>query len=179
MFSTFPGMKLPARLLTIALITVPAVPALAVAHDPAARMGAAADTPVLVARYNFDGGAAGGRVAELSGRGAPLTLRSAQGGMVRFLAAKTGRYAGFPLRCATGAKTCPRALLEGTDDPALGPGPRTFRWGATVNISKAQLAGSSNLVQKGVATTESQWKMQVGGTPARPPGGAPGRGATP
>jgi hypothetical protein len=160
MLSTFPGMNLPARLLTIALITVPAVPALAVANHPVTAPAAAA--PVLVARYNFDGGAAGGRVAELSGRGAPLTLRTAGGGTVRFLAAKTGRYAGFPVRCATGAATCPRALLEGTDDPDLDPGTRTFRWGATVNIPKAQLAGSANLIQKGVATTESQWKMQVG-----------------
>ena len=68
------------------------------------------------------------------------------------------------MRCATGAKTCPRALLEGTDDPDLDPGTRAFRWGASVHIAKSQLAGSSNVVQKGVATTESQWKMQVGET---------------
>jgi hypothetical protein len=155
-------MRLPARLLTIALITIPAVPALAVAHDVATAPAAAA--PVLVARYNFDAGAANGRVADRSGRGTPLTVRTADRGAVRFFTAQTGRYIGLPVRCAAHAGTCPRALLEGSDDADLDPGTRTFRWGASVNVTKAQLAGSSNILQKGVATTESQWKMQVGET---------------
>ena len=155
-------MRLPARLLTIALITIPAVPALAVAHDVATAPAAAA--PVLVARYNFDAGAANGRVADRSGRGTPLTVRTTDRGAVRFFTAQTGRYIGLPVRCAAHAGTCPRALLEGSDDADLDPGTRTFRWGASVNVTKAQLAGSSNILQKGVATTESQWKMQVGET---------------
>jgi hypothetical protein len=169
-------MNLPARLLTIALITVPAVPALAVANETVTAPAVAA--PVLVARYTFDAGAPGGRVADTSGRGAPLTLRSADRGMVRFLAANTGRYIGLPVRCAANAGTCPRALLEGTDDPDLDPGTRTFRWGATLNLSKAQLAGSANVLQKGVATTESQWKMQVGETHGRAQCVVVGRGSS-
>ncbi|MEV6493176.1 LamG-like jellyroll fold domain-containing protein [Actinoplanes sp. NPDC051633] len=166
-------MKLPARVLTLALILVPAVPALAATTtSPAAKA-----SPVVVARYSFDSTAAG-KVPDLSGRGVPLTIRSADRGAVRFVAAKTGRYIGLPLRCAAGASTCPRALLEGADDPDLDPGTRSFRWGATIAVAKSQLAGSSNILQKGVATTESQWKMQVGETHGRAQCVVVGRGSS-
>ena len=153
-------MKMSARLLTLVLIAVPAVPALA-----AATIATAEPAPVTVARYTFDAGAsAAGRVAENSGRGLPLTVRTADRGAVRFVTAKTGRYVGFPARCAAGATTCPRALLEAANDADLNPGTRRFRWGASVYLTKAQVAGSSNVLQKGVTTTESQWKMQIGAT---------------
>jgi hypothetical protein len=149
-------MNISARLLAVALIAVPAVPVLAA--TPAAAAG-----PVLVARYTFDGGVSpAGKVSENSGRGVALTVRSADRGTVRFPAATGGKYAGLPARCAKAAKVCPKALLEGSDDPDLDPGTRRFTWAASVRVSKAQLAGSANVVQKGVATTESQWKMQVG-----------------
>ncbi len=162
-------MKLSVRLLTIALVAVPAVPALAVTTaGTTAKTAAAAPAPVYVARYTFAAGAtATGRVAENSGRGPVLTVRSADRGAIRFLPTKAGRYLGFPFRCATTATTCPRALLEGADDADLDPGTRSFRWGAYLNVSKAQLAGSPNVMQKGVATTESQWKLQVGATHGR------------
>jgi hypothetical protein len=166
-------MKLPARVLTLALILVPAVPALAATTtSPAAKASS-----VVVARYSFDSTSAG-KVPDLSGRGVPLTIRSADRGAVRFVAAKTGRYIGLPLRCAAGASTCPRALLEGADDPDLDPGTRSFRWGATIAVAKSQLAGSSNILQKGVATTESQWKMQVGETHGRAQCVVVGRGSS-
>src|SRR5919107_4473783 len=104
-------MKMSARLLALSLIVVPAVPALA---TPAAAPAAAG--PVTVARYSFDGGAAAGRIAENSGRGLPLTVRTADRGAVRFLTGKTGRYVAFPARCASGATSCPRALLEAPND---------------------------------------------------------------
>ncbi|MCA2218830.1 LamG domain-containing protein [Jidongwangia harbinensis] len=165
-------MKLSVRLLTIALVAVPAVPALAVtATTGTAATGtatAATAAPATVAHYTFDRGAtATGRVAENSGRGTPLTIRTADRGTIRFFTTKTGRYIGFPARCARTATFCPRALLQGSDDPDLDPGVRSFRWGATLYLSKAHLAGSSNVVQKGVATTESQWKLQVGATHGR------------
>jgi len=151
-------MKLSSRLLVLALVAVPAVPALAV--PPAAAAG-----PVLVAKYTFDSGAsATGRVAEQSGRGVPLTIRSAERGAVRFAKGPTGQHATLPARCLTTAKICPRALLEGADDPDLDPGTRGFTWAASVSVAKAQLAGSPNVVQKGVVTTESQWKLQIGQT---------------
>jgi hypothetical protein len=184
-------MKMSARLFTLALIVVPAVPVAAApaAAAPAASapavsapavsapavsapavsgaVAAPAAGPVTVARYTFDGGAsAAGRVAENSGRGLPLTVRAAGGGAIRFLAAKTGRYAAFPARCATG-KTCQQALLEAASDADLNPGTQPFRWGASVSVTKAQVAGSANVMQKGIATTDSQWKMQIGATHGR------------
>jgi hypothetical protein len=144
-------MKLPAALLTLALLVVPGTPAMA------------ATTPVLVALYTFDAGpTVAGKVAENSGHGLPLTVRSASGGTVRFLGSK-GHYLGFPARCEPGAKVCPRALLEAASYAGLNPGTRSFRWSASVYLTSAQIAGSSNVMQKGVATG-SQWKMQIGST---------------
>jgi concanavalin A-like lectin/glucanase superfamily protein len=151
-------MKLAAILLALAPVAI-GVPVLAITH------ASAATTPTVVARYTFDSGAtATGRIAEKSGRGVALRIRTADNGAVRFYptANSTGKYIRMPLRCAAGATTCPRALLEGADDADLDPGTRTFRWGATVYQSRSQLAGSSNVMQKGVYTTESQWKMQIG-----------------
>jgi hypothetical protein len=166
-------MKLAKVLLALAPVVI-GVPVLAVTM-PA---GAAA-APVVVARYDFDAGAsASGRIAEKSGRGVPLLIRTADRGSVRFSAAKTGKYVRLPLRCAAGATTCPRALLEGRDDADLDPGTRAFRWGATVLVPKSQLAGSSNVMQKGVATTESQWKMQIGESHGRAQCVVVGRGST-
>jgi hypothetical protein len=153
-------MKISARLLTLALVVVPAVPAMAASTGGTTAAPAAA----TVARYSFDAGAPAGRVAENSGRGLPLTVRTVSGGAVRFVAGKTGRYAGFPAPCARSAKTCPRALLEAGNDADLNPGTRTFTWGATIAVGKAQVVGSSNVMQKGVSSTESQWKMQIGAT---------------
>ena len=149
-------MKLAAILLALAPVAI-GVPVLAVTH------ASAATTPTVVARYTFDSGAtATGRIAEKSGRGVPLRIRNADKGAVTFYSASGGKYIRMPLRCAAAATTCPRALLEGADDPDLDPGTRTFRWGATIYLAKSQLAGSANVMQKGVYTTESQWKMQVG-----------------
>jgi hypothetical protein len=138
-------------------------PAAPVATTPAATAPAAAGpAPVTVARYSFDAGAsATGRVADTSGRGPALTVRAADGGRVTF-PGTTDKVAAFPAACATTARTCPRALLEGADDADLDPGTRLFRWGASVRLTKAQVTGSSNVVQKGVVDTESQWKMQIG-----------------
>jgi concanavalin A-like lectin/glucanase superfamily protein len=123
-------------------------------------------TPVVVARYSFDGGVVGGHVADISGRGPVLTVRSADRGTIRFVrGAHGGRYASFPDACATG-RPCPRALLEAPDAPDLNPGIRLFRWSAAVHLTKAQLKGSPNVVQKGVATG-SEWKLQIGATQAR------------
>jgi hypothetical protein len=155
-------MKMSARLLALSLIVVPAVPALAATAAPTAA------GPVTVARYTFDAGATvAGRVAENSGRGLPLTVRTADRGVIRFLTGKSGRYVAFPALCASGATTCPRALLEAANDADLNPGTRPFRWGASVFLTPARLAGSSNVMQKGVTTADSQWKLQIGAAHGR------------
>jgi hypothetical protein len=128
---------------------------------PAAPAQAAA--PILVARYTFDGGAVGGRVADTSGRAPSLAVRAADQGVVRF----EGGHVTFPAACATAATVCPRGLLEAANDADLNPGTRLFRWSARIQLTKAQLAGSSNVLQKGVATGGSQWKLQIGATQGR------------
>ncbi|GAA0477088.1 hypothetical protein Ade02nite_95570 [Paractinoplanes deccanensis] len=106
-----------------------------------------------------------GRVADTSGRGPALTVRSVDQGVIRFDAGTpSGRYLTFPAACSGTAATCPRGLLEAPDDADLNPGTRMFRWSARIQLTKAQITGSANIMQKGVATTASQWKMQVGRT---------------
>jgi hypothetical protein len=164
-------MKLSAKLLTLTLIVVPAVPALAAAK-------AAAPAPTVVAKYTFDGGASAGKIAEKSGRGVVLKIRTADGGAVRFVAKNGGKYIGFPARCSAKAITCPRALLEGVDDPDLDPGKRQFRWGASVYVKRYQLSRSANVMQKGVVSTESQWKLQIGANLGKAQCVVVGRGST-
>lgn len=156
----------------LAVVPVPSAPSAApvltgapapAVSAPAVSAPAAAPAPVTVARYTFDAGVgATGRIAENSGRGTALTVRSADRGQVTFTGATADKDATFPAACAATATTCPRALLEGTDDPDLDPGTKLFRWGASVHLSKAQVTGSVNVVQKGVVDTDSQWKMQIG-----------------
>ena len=146
-----------------AILALTALPALLAAPLAAP---AAADTPAsaLVARYNFDGGAVSGKVAELSGRGTALAVRGADNGTVGF----TDRFATFPAPCTVGDRPCARALLEAPDDADLDPGTRTFRWAASVRLTRAQLTGNANVMQKGLANAAtSQWKMQVGGKTGR------------
>jgi hypothetical protein len=149
------------RLSILALLAAPVMAAPAVAAPPVE------PGPTLVARYNFDGGAVGGRISELSGRGSALTVRTTANGLVAFVAQGAGRYAVFPGPCAATAATCAKALLEAPDDADLDPGTRNFRWAASVRLTRAQLTGSANVVQKGVATADSQWKMQIGGPTGR------------
>ncbi|GGQ63860.1 LamG-like jellyroll fold domain-containing protein [Couchioplanes azureus] len=159
-----------------AVLTVLVLPALVL---PAASSAAPA-AAVTVARYTFDSGAvAAGRVADRSGRGAPLVVRSADRGRVHFNGTTTDKYAAFPAPCAVKAAVCPRALLEGTDDPDLDPGARLFRWGASVRVTAAQVTDSSNVMQKGVADTDSQWKLQIGARQAKAHCVVVGQGAQP
>jgi hypothetical protein len=123
--------------------------------------------PGVVARYNFDGGATEGKISELSGRGTALTVRGAANGQIAFTTEGAGRFAAFPGLCAATATTCAKALLEAPDDADLDPGTRNFTWAASVRISRAQLSGNANVMQKGVANTDSQWKMQIGGRTGR------------
>jgi len=143
------------------------VPAAAALAAPAV-----VSTSTTVARYTFEG-----TTADLSGRGMTLRVRAADGGTVRYVPHGTGRAVAFPARCRTGVTTCPRAILEGGDDADLDPGTRAFRFGATVRATPEQVGTGANVMQKGVATTESQWKLQVGQR-GRPSCVLVGRGST-
>jgi hypothetical protein len=168
-------MKIAITFAAVAGLLVPASPALAApavtpgrADTPVPTVAAAPAAIALVARWDFNGGAVGGRVADTSGRGPALTVRLADQGAIRFEGGPSGdKYAVFPVACATGATTCPRGLLEAADDADLNPGLRLFRWSARVHLSKDQIRGSSNIMQKGVTGTGSLWKMQLGATNGR------------
>ena len=101
------------RLSFLALLTAPMMAAPAVAA-PVEETG-----PTLVARYNFDGGAVGGRVSELSGRGTALTIRSVANGAIAFPTEGANRYAAFPGPCAANAPTCAKAIMEAPDDETV------------------------------------------------------------
>lgn len=159
-------MRLAAKTAAIVL-TMAALPGIATssaAHAAAPTTAVpAAPGPVTVARYSFDAGAGTtGRIAENSGRGTALTVRATDRGRVNFTGTAADRDVSFPAACATTAQACPRALLEGTDDADLDPGTRPFRWGASVRLARPPATGSSNVVQKGVVDTDSQWKLQIG-----------------
>ncbi|MDI6101160.1 LamG domain-containing protein [Actinoplanes sp. NEAU-A12] len=150
------------------LITLPLLGAPATAAIPVVAPTAVEPTgPALVARYNFDGGATAGKISELSGRGAALTVRGSANGQIAFTTEGAGRFASFPGICAATATTCAKALLEAPDDVDLDPGLRNFKWAASVRINRTQLSGNANVMQKGVANTGSQWKMQIGGRTGR------------
>ncbi|MBM2621430.1 hypothetical protein JIG36_38600 [Actinoplanes sp. LDG1-06] len=157
-------MKLAIALAAVSGLVFPAAPALA-APAPTPSASAAAPAPQLVARWTFDAGAVNGQVSDASGRGPALTTRTADSGAVRFdTATPSGRYVSFPAACATTASTCPRALFETASVANLNPGTRLFRWSARLQLTRTQIVGSANVMQKGVANTTSQWKMQVGKT---------------
>jgi hypothetical protein len=151
-------MKTSIRLLTAALVLGAALPVLS------AVPAIAAPAAVMVANYTFDAGPVAGRVAENSGRGLPLTVRSSNAGAIQFSPpAKTGRYVTFPPPCpAATAATCPKVLLEAANDADLNPDTRPFRWGASIMVQTAQITDSSNVMQKGATTADSQWKLQIG-----------------
>jgi hypothetical protein len=133
---------------------------------PPAATAAPATTPtgpVLVARWDFNAGAVGGRVTDTSGHGGPmLSARGADQGAVQYLDGPTGKYAAFPGLCAPDAASCARALLEAPNSANLNPGVRPFRWAASVHVLKTEVRGSANIMQKGTSATGSQWKLQIG-----------------
>jgi len=140
---------------------------------------AAPTTDLLVTHYSFDRApAADGTIAEQSGRGLPLRVRSADGGTVSYIPRGTGRALDLPARCVATAATCPRVVLEAGDDADLDPGARAFRFGAWIRSTPAEAGPSANVMQKGVATAESQWKLQVGGRRGRATCVVVGRGST-
>ena len=161
-------MKIAIAFAAMAGLIVPVSSAQAASAATSDTPPAATTAPALVARWDFDAGSTGGRIADTSGRGPALTVRGADQGVIRFEGGPTGgKYIAFPDACATGAATCPRGLLEAANDADLNPGARLFRWSARVHLTKAQVRGSANVMQKGVAATTSQWKMQIGATQGR------------
>jgi hypothetical protein len=162
------------KLSTLVLMTIPVMAAPAAAA-PAAPSETA--PPALVARYTFDGGAEGGKISDLSGKGSSLTVRTADNGTLAITTEGGGRYATFPAPCpSTG--TCGRALLEAPNSPDLNPGTRNFRWASSIRVTGSQLKGKANIMQKGLAGSDSVWKLQLTGKTGRAQCAMTGKGST-
>ncbi|MGK5680532.1 LamG-like jellyroll fold domain-containing protein [Actinoplanes sp. URMC 104] len=134
------------------------------ATPPGGPRAAAVGTPVVMARYAFNG--ASGSILDESGRGHTLRVISGHGGVVRRVAHGEGSALLFPPRCTQ--RTCPHVALQTPSTADLNPGARDFSFGADVLLSPTQTSKGQNVVQKGYSTTGSQWKLQIDGAAGRP-----------
>jgi hypothetical protein len=120
------------------------------------------DSPpgVTVARYGFDG-AGSAAWADESGRGHPLTPVLGNSARVVRVPHGAGRAVRFPPRCRR--NPCPRLVLRARSSPALNPGARDLRYGATVRLAPDRTSNGQNVLQKGYSTEGSQYKLQIDG----------------
>lgn len=122
-------------------------------------------------RYTFDNEetlAAGTRVIDMSGLGNNGTVRGANGGRLTSIKGYSGRSAKFPRPCREAS--CPRAVISVANGAGLNPGTADFSFGVAVRVTKSQAAKGydSNLIQKGLWSGRSQWKLQLDGARAWP-----------
>jgi hypothetical protein len=127
---------------------------------------AAVPTPVVVAKYTFDGRS--GAMLDDSGKGHTMTLVASHGGVLKQVLHGSGEAVAFPAKCAGKAPPCPHAVLQSPNSADLNPGIRPLAYGATVRLPRSQTSKGQNVVQKGYSATSSQYKLQVDGTPGRP-----------
>ncbi|MCA2212803.1 LamG-like jellyroll fold domain-containing protein [Jidongwangia harbinensis] len=119
-----------------------------------------AAAPITV-RYTFDGGV-DKPIVDTNGRH-PLQPLAQNGGNLALVPEGAGLAVDFPERCTLPReRDCPRAILEGSRDDALNPGTRPLRYGASVRMTREDLADGANVVQKGYSVGGvSQFKLQV------------------
>lgn len=138
----------------------------AVAHRSAQPSREAAEWRVRV-HFDFAHGITG-PVADLSGR---LTLfeRTMGGGALIQMPRGDEWAVHFPNLCGDNRpKDCPRAILESGPADFLNPGTNNFRWGASVLMLPNETSDGSNVLQKGLSMSGSQFKLQVDGSQGRP-----------
>ncbi|BFU48083.1 LamG-like jellyroll fold domain-containing protein [Krasilnikovia sp. MM14-A1004] len=116
--------------------------------------------PVSV-RYTFDAGV-DHPIADTTG-GHELRALGQNGGILSLVPQGAGLAVEFPRRCRLPhERDCPRAILEGERDDALNPGTRPMRYGASILMTRADLADGANVLQKGYSVGGvSQFKLQV------------------
>jgi hypothetical protein len=119
-----------------------------------------AAAPITV-RYTFDGGT-DKPIVDTNGRH-PLSPLGQNGGNLTLVPEGGGLAVDFPERCTLPReRDCPRAILEGARDDALNAGTRPLRYGASVRMTRDDLADGANVVQKGYSVGGvSQFKLQV------------------
>ena len=121
---------------------------------------ATATGPISV-RYTFDGGVHR-PITDVTGHH-ELRPLGENGGALRLVPQGLGLAVAYPARCTLPReRDCPRAILEGVRDDGLNPGVRELRYGASVLMTRADLADGANVVQKGYSVGGvSQFKLQV------------------
>jgi hypothetical protein len=121
---------------------------------------AVAGGPVSL-RYTFDGGV-NRPITDLDGLHELLPLGQ-NGGALRMVPQGTGFAVAYPRRCTLAReRDCPRAILQGLRDDSLNPGTRPLQYGASVLMTRSDLADGANVVQKGYSVGGgSQYKLQV------------------
>ncbi|GAB1643783.1 LamG-like jellyroll fold domain-containing protein [Krasilnikovia sp. MM14-A1259] len=112
-------------------------------------------------RYTFDAGV-DQPITDANG-GHELRALGQNGGLLTLVPQGTGLAVAFPQRCQLPReRDCPRAILEGDRDDELNPGTRPMRYGASILMTRADLADGANVVQKGYSVGGvSQFKLQV------------------
>ena len=119
-----------------------------------------ADRPIWL-RYTFDGGATKPMTAVNGGH--ELRALGQNGGRLSLVPQGRGLAVEYPRRCHLAhQRKCPRAILEGDRDDSLNPGTRPLSYGASVLMTRADLADGANVLQKGYSVGGvSQFKLQV------------------
>ena len=125
---------------------------------------AAAATPAMVARYDFNGRS--GALLDDSGRGHTMRLIATRGGTVRRVVHGSGQALQFPAGCRI--RSCPTAVLQSPHSADLNPGTRPLAYGATVRLARSRTSSGQNVLQKGYSATGSQYKLQIDGREGRP-----------
>ena len=153
--ATLPGTPAPRA----GVLTGSPAPAATRADGAGGSAAGIATTPISV-RYTFDGGL-GQAIADVDGR-FPLRPVSQNDGTLAFVPRDGGLALQFPARCTAAEELCPRAILEGVRVDALNPGTRPLRYGASVLMTRDDLADGANVMQKGYSVGGiSQFKLQV------------------
>jgi concanavalin A-like lectin/glucanase superfamily protein len=136
------------------------LPSVAPFPEPVSPRIGTATTPVTV-RYTFDGGIHQ-PITDLSG-GRELRPLGENGGALRLVPQGLGLAVAYPDRCTLASDAdCPRAILEGYRDDSLNPGTRPMEYGASVLMTRGDLADGANVLQKGYSVGGvSQYKLQV------------------
>lgn len=139
----------------------------AVGTPPTGRpTGRPAPRPLTV-RYPFDGGLTT-RVPDAAGL-LPLVSREAAGGSLSAIPRAGGLAVRFPAPCpGRGSARCARAILQSARADFLNPASSPFKYGVSVRMVPEETSKGANLVQKGYAVGDSQFKLQVDGAAGLP-----------
>ncbi|WP_236718153.1 LamG-like jellyroll fold domain-containing protein [Actinoplanes sp. TFC3] len=120
----------------------------------------------VVASYNFDSTVADASYDDGSGNGNTLRVSGVNNGTLKPVPHGRGQAVSFPPKCR--GADCPRVVLQAKDSPALNPGSRVLRFGASVLLSPAETSSGENILQKGYSTAGGQYKLQADGVSGKP-----------